>query len=96
MSSMRILATLSVRNEAPYLHQCLSSHRIDAKGYQAINFEEFVFLPTNGTVDYQGRNYLEEMKYYYCHRPKGRKLVRAFKNGLLATLPKDGVKIEWA
>lgn len=69
--------------------------RIDAKGCNAINFEEFVFLPEDSTADYAGRDYLEEMRYYYCHRPGSRRLVRAFKNGIGASnLESGGHRLE--
>lgn len=173
---MRILATLTVRNEAPYIHPCLAWHiaqgleiilidndstdetlnlcepflgkgllsiahlpypgyfdltailekeaeiqqnsgadwllhldadeilqsympgeslaetirRIDGKGYQALAFDEFVFLPENESIDYSGRDYLQEMQYYYYFRPHRTRLVRAFKNGLKASNLQSG------
>jgi len=41
----------------------------DARGYNAINSDEFVFVPTSEKESYEGRNYLKEMKFYYFFRP---------------------------
>lgn len=54
--------------------------RIDAMGYNAINFDEFVFLPEDDQVNYEGRNYYREMKRYYFFNPKPLRLVRGFQN----------------
>lgn len=43
---------------------------VDAQGFNAINFEEFVFLPTDKRVSYVGRDYVREMKYYYYYAPR--------------------------
>ena len=40
----------------------------DDSGYNALNFEEFVFLPERG-VDYSGRNFYKEMLRYYFFEP---------------------------
>lgn len=41
----------------------------DKKGYNAINSDEFVFVPTSAKATYEGKDYLQEMKYYYYFRP---------------------------
>ena len=35
--------------------------RIDREGYNAIDFDEFVFVHENDSVDYEGQNYYEKM-----------------------------------
>ncbi len=52
--------------------------RVDRLGYDAVDFDEFVFLPLGfptwiGSVD--------RMRYYYYFRPYTPRLVRAFKAG---------------
>lgn len=54
--------------------------RIDHEGYNTINFEEYVFLPEDLRVDYSYRNFLKEMKFYYCFAPAPMRLNRIFKN----------------
>ena len=50
----------------------------DLLGYNCINFEEFVFLPTMGR-DYSQQDYYREMKQYYFFEPSPKRLQRAFK-----------------
>jgi hypothetical protein len=52
---------------------------VDAKGYNALNFEEFVFLPEPGS-DYVNRDYRREMRRYYFFEPGKHRLNRAWKN----------------
>lgn len=42
----------------------------DEKGYNAINSDEFVFAPTSEVEAFEGKDYLNEMKYYYYFKPK--------------------------
>ncbi len=41
----------------------------DEKGYNAINSDEFVFVPTSEEEVFEGKDYLNEMRYYYYFRP---------------------------
>jgi glycosyltransferase involved in cell wall biosynthesis len=41
----------------------------DEKGYNAINSDEFVFTPTSDEEAYEGKDYVNEMKYYYYFKP---------------------------
>ena len=56
--------------------------RVDSEGYNAINLNEFVFLPENQEVDYTGRNYLSEMAYYYYYAPSEIRLTRIYKHNV--------------
>ena len=58
--------------------------RIDQKGYQAINFDEFVFLPESEDVDYKGKDYLAEMQHYYYFNKRPRDRLIAFKKEFIA------------
>jgi len=54
--------------------------RVDNEGYNAINFDEFVFIHENDSVSYEGHNYYLDMHHYYYFQPAANKprLVRAF------------------
>src|SRR4029077_14897095 len=38
---------------------------VDRQGYNAIDFDEFVFLPTADYESFEGCDYIEAMRYYY-------------------------------
>ena len=42
---------------------------VDRRGYNAIDFDEFVFLPTTDDESLEGRDYVEAMRYYYYFEP---------------------------
>lgn len=42
---------------------------VDKEGFNAINSDEFVFLPTSDDEAFEGKDYVKEMKYYYFFRP---------------------------
>jgi glycosyltransferase involved in cell wall biosynthesis len=50
------------------------------QGYNAVNFNEFVFLPTSDGESFERRDYVEEMKYYYFFNPGRCHRVNAWKN----------------
>ena len=54
--------------------------RVAAEGFNAINFDEFVFVHENDEVSYEGRNYFADMHYYYFFQPAvdHARLVRAY------------------
>lgn len=41
----------------------------DRKGFNAINSDEFVFIPTSDKDSFEGRDYVKEMRYYYYFKP---------------------------
>jgi Glycosyl transferase family 2 len=43
----------------------------DAAGYNAVNFTEFVFVPTRESPDHDHPNFQETMRWYYAHIPPG-------------------------
>jgi len=53
---------------------------VDRMGYNAINFDEFVFLPTSDEEHYEGTDYIKEMRYYYLFEPGPLRRVNAWKN----------------
>jgi len=54
--------------------------RVDAAGYNAINFDEFVFIPEDAGVSYENRPFDTEMRHYYFHEPAPLRQMRAWKN----------------
>ena len=52
---------------------------VDSQGYNAINFDEFVFLPTSIDESFEGKDYVKEMKYYYFLEPKPLRQIKAWK-----------------
>jgi glycosyltransferase involved in cell wall biosynthesis len=53
--------------------------KVNELGYDAVNFDEFVFIPTDEEENYVGRDYVAEMRYYYYFAPSSMRLVRAWK-----------------
>lgn len=58
------------------LHAAISA--VDADGYNAINFDEFVFTPS-ANESFEGRDYVAEMTRYYFYEPWAPRLIRAWK-----------------
>ncbi|WP_181170707.1 glycosyltransferase family 2 protein [Mesorhizobium sp. B2-6-2] len=59
------------------LAQAIAS--VDAAGFNAINFNEFVFVPTDESESFEGTDYVERMRYYYFFEPHPVRLVRCWK-----------------
>jgi len=58
----------------------------DQEGYNAINFDEFVFLPTTNEDAFEGTDYVKKMNYYYFFEPYPNRQIKAWK--------KIGVKVD--
>jgi hypothetical protein len=54
--------------------------RVDEAGYSAINFHEYVFVPTSRWIGYEGKDYVRGMRHYYFFQPMYPRLMRAWKN----------------
>jgi lipopolysaccharide transport system ATP-binding protein len=67
--------------EAPAPYRTLKEgiEAADLAGYNAINFDEFVFLPTSDTEAYEGTDYVEAMRYYYFFEPSKMRQIKAWK-----------------
>ncbi|MGB5217988.1 MAG: ATP-binding cassette domain-containing protein [Smithella sp.] len=52
----------------------------DQEGYNAINFDEFIFLPTSDDESFEGTDYVEKMQYYYFFEPIPLRQIKAWKN----------------
>ena len=53
--------------------------KADQEGYNAINFDEFVFLPTADDESFEEADYVETMRYYYFFEPVKLRRVNAWK-----------------
>ncbi len=69
--------------EAPKPYKTLLEgiQEADRQGYNAINFDEFVFLPTDDYESYEATDYVKEMQYYYFFEPKPLHRLNAWKSG---------------
>lgn len=67
---------LEHRNSAQSLRAAIEN--TDQQGYNAINFEEFCFLP-EPAANYEGQDYHRLMKQYYFFAPCSPRLIRAWK-----------------
>lgn len=52
---------------------------VEKQGYNAINFDEFVFLPTSEAESFEGKDYVKEMQYYYFFEPMPLRRVKLWK-----------------
>jgi glycosyltransferase involved in cell wall biosynthesis len=64
----------------PYKSLRAAITEVDRQGYNAINFDEFVFLPTIENPDHEGRDYVASMRHYYFFEPRPLRLIKAWKN----------------
>ena len=56
--------------------------RAERGGANAINFHEFVFVPTAADQDFTGHDYVREMLHYYFFQPFYPRLMRMYRSGL--------------
>lgn len=72
--------------------------RVDALGYNAINFEEFVFLPVGKAsdgADLSGREFRQDTLDYYFFAPHPQRLMRAWRTSAgFSNLTSGGHKLE--
>jgi len=67
--------------EAPKPYKTLLEgiEAVDRQGYNAINFDEFTFWPTDNDESFENKDYVKEMKYYYFFEPMPLYRVNAWK-----------------
>jgi glycosyltransferase involved in cell wall biosynthesis len=53
--------------------------KVDKLGYNAINFDEFVFLPTVEEPDHEGKDYVKTIRHYYFFGPFPLRRINAWK-----------------
>ena len=52
---------------------------VDRGGWNAINFDEFVFVPTRDSESFEAVDFVSAMRYYYLFQPRARHRVNAWK-----------------
>jgi hypothetical protein len=52
---------------------------IDKAGYNAVNFNEYVFVPTSPEEDFTKKDYEKNMRYYYLFKPSNTHRVKLWK-----------------
>ena len=62
----------------------------DRKGFNVINFEEFVFIPKNNNESFEGMDYTKKLKTYYFHEPRKQNLNRAWKKNNFINIVSSG------
>ena len=67
--------------EAPKPYKTLKEgiEAADKQKYNAIDFDEFVFIPTSPEENFEGKDYVEEMKYYYFLEWRAQSHTKAWK-----------------
>jgi glycosyltransferase involved in cell wall biosynthesis len=64
----------------PYRTLLEGIQEADRLGYNVINFDEFVFLPTHDSEHYENTDYVKEMRYYYFFEMAPLRRLNAWKN----------------
>ena len=52
---------------------------VDKQGYNAINFDEFVFIPIDDNERNEGKDFFKNMKHYYFFEPHPLRRINAWK-----------------
>jgi len=52
---------------------------VDAEGYTAVNFDEFVFVPASPDARHEGDDYVKNMYRYFFFEPHQNRLIRAWR-----------------
>jgi hypothetical protein len=85
--SLEIEADWFIHHDADEIRQAPSPYKtlfdgirdVDRQGYNAINFDEFVFMPYRYGPSYDGGDYVRSMKHYYFFEPTELHRVNAWK-----------------
>ncbi len=63
----------------PYINLLEGIQDADRQGYNTINFDEFIFVPTDDNAIVEEKAYFQKMLHYYFFKPEKRYLLRAWK-----------------
>jgi glycosyltransferase involved in cell wall biosynthesis len=63
---------------------------VDAQGCSAVNFDEFVFVPTSADERHEGTDYVAGMRKYFFFEPWPQRLVRLWKKAADIDLSSSG------
>jgi hypothetical protein len=86
----------------PYISLLEGIQDANCQGYNTINFDEFVFVPTNDRTAFERKDHIQEMLHYYFFEPEKQRLLKAWKKtvhpvdtdrteGHSATFPKQKI-----
>jgi len=79
----------------PYANLREAIFDADQRGYNAINFDEFVFMPGEGE-SFENRDYVKEMTQYYFFEPNIIRHIKAWKkNNFINLVDSGGHKIKF-
>jgi hypothetical protein len=70
------------------LHDAVA--QVEANGYNAVNFDEFVFVPTDEGESFEGRHYPSSMSHYYFFEPSPLRQVKLWKKSMDVRLAASG------
>lgn len=78
--------------EPPVRGERLVDHlrMVDSQGYTAVNFDEFVFVPTSSDENHEGSDYVAGMRKYFFFEPHPERLVRAWRKAVDIDLSASG------
>lgn len=65
---------------APYADLRTALEVVDASGHNAVDFAEFVFVPTSAEARFEHTDYVRLMRHYYYFQPRPLHRVNAWKN----------------
>lgn len=65
----------------PFTNLREAFYNIGVAGYNTINFDEFVFMPTSRERSFLDRDYVAEMKHYYYFAPLPHNRMTCWKKG---------------
>jgi len=63
---------------------------VDRRGYTAVNFDEFCFVPATEDERHEGSDYVAEMRSYFYFAPHHERLVRCWKKTSRVNLADSG------
>jgi glycosyltransferase involved in cell wall biosynthesis len=68
--------------EPPLRHESLTAWlaAADAEGFNAVNFDEFVFVPSTTEERHEGGDYVQSMSRYFFFEPHPNRLIRAWRS----------------
>ena len=77
---------------APYRTLAEGLAAADRAGFNAVHFDEFVFLPTDADESYEGKDFVAQMEHYYFFEPGPLRRLNAWKRlpGVVPDLTASG------
>lgn len=78
--------------EGPVRGSALLPHLrvVEEAGYNAVNFDEFTFVPTSETERHEGTDYVDGMRRYFFFAPTPQRLIRLWRRAADVRLAVNG------